>query len=296
MDETGDSVVCDETLLDRFRERGELTRRELAGLSAGAAAAWLLPRAAHALEVGAHEIDVPTPDGIADCHFVHPVEGAHAGVLIWPDARGLRSVYRQMAARLAEAGHAVLVVNPYYRGRRAPVLEEGARASDPGTMEILRPLLATLSPQTHVSDSIALLAFLDTQASVDTSRKVGVMGYCLGGPIALRAAAAVPERVGAAASFHGIRLVTDEPESPHRLAPQMRGRFLIAIAEDDDAREPEAKQALRAAFASAGLSAEIEVYAGAMHSWCTADSPVHNAEQAERAWGRLTALFDAALT
>lgn len=286
--------MCDETLLRRFGSTA-LTRRELGALSVGAGAAMLLPRAADALEVSASEVDVPTPDGVADCRFVHPIDGAHPGVLVWPDARGLRMVYRQMAARLAATGYSVLVVNPYYRGQRAPVLREGARASDPGTMDILRPLLATMNPETHVADSVALLSYLDRQAVVDPDRKMGVMGYCLGGPITLRAAAAIPERVGAVASFHGIRLVTDGPESPHLLAPRLQAQVLIAIAEDDDARDPEAKNVLRAAFDDAGLAAEIEVYAGAMHSWCTADSPVHNPAQAERAWSRMLALFENAL-
>jgi carboxymethylenebutenolidase len=283
--------MCDERLLDHFGRSDRLTRRRFGALSAAAGTAAVLPRAAGALEVTAREVDVPTPDGIADCHFVHPVDGAHPGVLIFPDARGLRMVYRQMSARLAADGYSVLVVNPYYRGKRAPVLPEGALAQDPDTMATLGPLLAMLNPDTHVTDAIALLAFLDAQASVDTDRPLGVMGYCLGGPMMLRAAAARPERVGAGASFHGIQLATDGPDSPHLLIPRMRAGFLIAIAENDDETDPEARRTLRAAFDDAGLFAEIEVYAGAMHSWCTADSPVHNPEQAERAWSRMTELF-----
>lgn len=289
--------MCDERTFAAGAEHGEhaLTRRRFGSLSASVAASLLLPRPAHALDVTAAEVDVPTPDGTADCYFAHPTAGAHPGVLVWPDARGLRGVYRQMAWRLAESGYAVLVINPYYRGQRSPVLPEGADARDPATMTILRPLLAQLDAQTDTTDARALLTFLDGQPAVDTRRKAGTMGYCLGGPVTIRTAAAFPERIGAAASFHGIRLVTADGDSPHRLVPRTRAEYLIVIADDDDRREPEAKRALRDAFAAAGLAAEVEVYAGTMHSFCTADSPVHDPVQAERAWGRMLALFERAL-
>jgi carboxymethylenebutenolidase len=204
-------------------------------------------------------------------------------------------VYRQMAGRLAESGCSVLVLNPYYRGQRTPVLPEGAVAQDPDTMATLGPLLAMLNPETQVTDAIALLDYLDTAPEVDTGRPLGVMGYCLGGPMTMRAAAARPARVGAAASFHGVQLASTAPDSPHRLVPQMRASYLFAIATDDDERDPEAKNLLRQAFDDAGLFAEIEVYENAMHSWCTADSPVHNPDEAERAWGRMIELFDRTL-
>jgi carboxymethylenebutenolidase len=157
------------------------------------------------------------------------------------------------------------------------------------------PLAVTLSAQTHVTDATAFVAFLDQQSAVDTNRKIGTTGYCMGGPIVMRTAAAVPERVCAGASFHGSRVVTDAPDSPHLLVPQMRASFLFAIAENDDEREPEAKNVLRRAYDEAGLPAEIEVYAGAMHGWCALDSAVYHEAQAERAWARLLALFEAAL-
>ena len=285
--------MCDEST---FSPRtADLTRRQFNALTLGAGAALLLPRAANALEVTGSDVDVETADGLADCYLSHPVDGAHPGVVVWPDARGMRRVYRQMADRLAESGHTVLVVNPYYRGHRGPVLPEGADPRQGDTMSILRPLLAELSPQTEEVDATAAIGFLDAHEKVDPGRKMGTMGYCLGGPATFRTAARFPERVGAGASFHGVRLATDDAESPHRLVPKIKAQFLIAIAEDDDAREPEAKDVLRNAFADAGLRAEIEVYAGAMHSWCTADSPVYNAAQAERAWNRMLALFGSAL-
>jgi carboxymethylenebutenolidase len=121
------------------------------------------------------------------------------------------------------------------------------------------------------------------------------MGYCMGGPMIMRTAAARPDRIGAAASFHGGGLVSEAADSPHLLIPQMQAQFLIAIAENDDASQPEAKNTLRESFASAGLQAEIEVYAGAQHGWCPPDSTVYHEEQAERAWSRLLALFETAL-
>ncbi len=138
-------------------------------------------------------------------------------------------------------------------------------------------------------------AFLDAQAAVDTNRPIGTTGYCMGGPITMRASAAVPGRIGAGASFHGGRLVTDDPASPHKLVPGMRAQFLFAIADNDDEREPDSKNALRKAFDEANLDAEIEVYKGALHGWCPPDSRVYNEVQAERAWSRLLALFDRAL-
>lgn len=288
--------MCDETTFASDAPgSNELTRRAFGALSASVGVALLLPRVANALDVTATQVDVRTPDGVDDCYFVHPTGGAHPAVLIWPDARGLRNVYREMATRLAEGGYAVLVHNPYYRGGRAPVLPEGADARDPATMQVLRPLLAQLSATTDVTDATALMQFLDKQPAVDTRRNAATIGYCLGGPITFRTAALFPERIGAVASFHGIRLVTDEETSPHRLAAQTRAQFLVVIAEDDDRREPEATNALREAFAAAGLRAEVEVYAGAMHSFCTADSPVHHPEQAQRAWTRMIALFETAL-
>lgn len=273
----------------------ELTRRRFGALAAGTGLAALLPRAADALEATVADVDVRTPDGIADCYLAHPVSGRHPGVLVWPDARGLRAAYRQMARRLAESGYAVLVANPYYRGHRGPVLPEGTDPRQGDTMSVLRPLLAELSPATNRTDARALMAFLDEQRAVDASRPAATTGYCLGGPVTLIAAAEFPERIGAACSFHGVRLATEAADSPHLLVPRMKASYLFCIAEDDDAREPEVKHVLRRAFDAAGLAAEIEVYAGAMHSWCTPDSPVHNVAQAERAWGRMLALFERTL-
>ena len=291
--------MCDERIVDdwnrRLRRTGSLTRRQFGTLSVGAGMAMLLPRPAGAVEVTGADLDVATPDGTADCHFVHPASGTHPGVLIWPDALGLRPAFRQMGKRLAESGYSVLVVNQYYRTTRAPVVQPGEHFGQEATRDRIIPLMRTLSPETHVTDARAFVNFLDEQAPVDGSRKMGTMGYCMGGPITMRTAAAVPDRIGAGASFHGGGLVTDQADSPHLLVPQMQAHYLFAIAENDDEEQPEAKDVLRETFAKAGLPAEIEVYAGALHGWCPPDSRVYNEAQAERAWSRLLALFETAL-
>ena len=285
--------MCDETTFAR-ESRIALTRRRFNALSIAAGAVMVLPKAAHALEVTVTDVDVETPDGTADCYFAHPLEGAHPGVVIWPDARGMRPAYRELAGRLAEHGYAVLVVNPYYRKQRGPVLPDGDAAREGNAMSALGPLLAELSPDTERTDALAAIGWLDAQENVADDRPMGTIGFCLGGPASFRTAAEFPGRVGAAASFHGVRLVTDQPTSPHLLVPTLQAQFLVAIAEDDDAREPHAKDALRAAFTAAGKTAEIEVYP-AMHSWMTPDSAVHDPEQAERGWSRMLATFGAAL-
>ena len=287
--------MCDErTNADntKYLRAGKLTRRQFGAVSAGAGLAILLPRAANAQSTMEAEINVTTPDGMCDSYFVHPSSGAHAGVLIWPDAFGLRPAKRQMAKRLAESGYSVLVVNQYYRSQRAPIVSSTNFAE---VADVVRPLMGTLNADTQMRDARAFVSFLDSQSSVDTNRKIGTMGYCMGGPITMRTAAAVPDRIGAGASFHGGGLVTDQPDSPHLLVPQMTAHYLFAIAENDDENQPEAKDVLRDTFAKAGLPAEIEVYDGALHGWCPPDTQVYNEPQAERAWSRLLALFDRAL-
>ena len=288
--------MCDDqTVADNYEylRSKKLTRRQFGIVSAGAGLSMLLPLEANAQEVSESEIDVTTPDGVADCYFVHPSSGAHPGVLIWPDAFGLRPAKRQMARRLAASGYSVLVVNQYYRTQRAPIVETTNFAEARGT---LMPLMRSLNADTQTRDAMAFVSFLDTQPAVDQNRKMGTMGYCMGGPFTMRTAAAVPDRIGAAASFHGGGLVTDGADSPHLLVPQMKASYLFAIAANAAENQPEAKDVLREAFAQAGLPAEIEVYEGAMHGWCPPDSTVYHEVQAERAWSRLLVLFENALT
>ncbi len=291
--------MCDDkTVKDNERylaQSGLLSRREFGRLAAGAALTALLPRAADAFDVTENEVNVPTPDGTADGYFVHPASGRHPGVIIWPDILGLRPAFRQIGRRLAESGYAVLVVNPYYRSAKAPVVPLGASFQDPSVRATVMPLYQQLNAETNVIDARALASFLDQQAVVDTRRKLGTTGYCMGGPMVMRAAATVAERIGAAATFHGGDLVSDGPDSPHLLIPRMKAHFLIAIAANDDEKQAEAKDVLRKAFAAAALPAEIEVYQGTLHGWCPPDSAVYNETQAERAWDRLLALFATAL-
>ena len=221
---------------------------------------------------------------------MHPASGTAPGVLVWPDIFGLRPAFRQMGKRLAESGYSVLVVNPFYRVKKAPTAEAGSATP----IAQLRPLTQGLSETTHMSDAKAFLGWLDRQASVAKNRKMGTQGYCMGGPIAFRTAAAVPDRVGAVASFHGAGLVTDQPNSPHLQAAKTKAQFLIAIAANDDARSPNDKTTLKETFAKADLPAEIEVYEGS-HGWCPPDSQVYNEPQAEKAWARLLALYGKAL-
>ena len=257
--------------------------------------ALMLPAVANAQDVMEMDVDITTPDGVSDCYFVHPAAGRHAAVIIWPDILGLRPAFRAMGKRLAQSGYSVLVVNPFYRSARAPVVAEGASFADPAISAIVRPMAGQLNATTHVSDAGAFIAWVDQQASVDTSRKIGTTGYCMGGPIVMRTAANFPERVGAGGSFHGGGLNTANPDSPHLGIPNMDSQMLIAVAANDDERDPESKNVLRAAFDAAGVEAEIEVYTGAMHGWCVPDSAVYNEAQAERAWGRMLAIFETAL-
>jgi carboxymethylenebutenolidase len=287
-----DTVEDNEKYLDNT---GRLTRRQFNQLTAGAAVMMMLPAVANAQDVMEMDVNVTTPDGVADCYFVHPTSGRHPAVIVWPDILGLRPAFRAMGKRLAQSGYSVLVVNPFYRSAKSPVVGEGAQFSDPAIRSVVLPLAQQLNATTHASDARAFVAYVDSQSSVDTSRGIGTTGYCMGGPIIMRTAAAVPERIRAAASFHGGGLVTANPDSPHLGIPQMKADLLIAVAANDDEREPETKNVLRDAFAAAGLKAEIEVYEGAMHGWCPPDSAVYHEAQAERAWARLLVLFESAL-
>ncbi len=286
--------MCDQDHFEQDREqfeaRGLVTRKQF-GMMLGAGVAMMLPQVANAAVVTESEVNVVTPDGAADCYFVHPVSGTAAGVLMWPDIFGLRPAFRQMGKRLAESGYAVLVVNPFYRTKKAPTADAGAATP----IQEVRPLAQSLNETTHMTDAKAFVGWLDQQPSVAKNRKIGTQGYCMGGPMAFRTAAAVPDRVGAVASFHGGGLVTKAPDSPHLQAAKSRAQFLIAIAANDDERAPDDKNVLKETFEKANLPAEIEVYAGAAHGWCPPDSRVYNEPQAEKAWGRLLVLYGTAL-
>ena len=285
--------MCDQDQFEKDRQeyeaRGLVTRRQLGALL-GAGMAMLLPQVANAVAVTESDVNVTTSDGTADCYYAYPASGTVPGVLVWPDIFGLRPAFRQMGKRLAESGYAVLVVNPFYRVKRAPTAEAGARTP----IADVRPLAQGLNETTHMADARAFIGWLDRQSSVAKNRKIGTQGYCMGGPIAFRTAAAMSDRVGAVASFHGGGLATDMPNSPHLQAAKTKAHFLIEIAENDDKRSPDEKNVLKETFAKANLPAEIEVYPAA-HGWCPPDSQVYNEPQAEKAWSRLLALYSKAL-
>lgn len=287
--------MCDDLTnkdVEDYLKRHGLTRRQFSIAGAGAAISLLLPPVANALDVVEQDVTIETPDGEADCYFVHPAEGRHAAVIVWPDIVSIRPAFRAMGKRLAESGYSVLVVNPYYRTHKGQIVPDGKTFRDPGIRDLLMPHARSLSPDTCVSDGRAYVAWLDQQASVDTGRKIGTTGYCMTGSYVMRLAAAIPDRIGAGGSFHGGGLATEAEDSPHLLAEQMQAGFLIAIAANDDERNPQEKVLLREAFDEHDVRAEVEVYEDTLHGWCPPDSAVYNEAQAERAWSRLLALFE----
>lgn len=289
--------MCDENFeqdLETYSRFPHLTRRQFGVASMGAGLLITLPRAADALDVKEQDVTIKTPDGECDAYFVHPASGASAAVLVWPDILGLRPAFRKMGKRLAESGYAVLTVNPFYRAKKSPVVPEGASFADPAVSAVVRPLAGQLNAETHVTDARAFVSWLDQQTAVDKRKKIGTTGYCMGGPIVMRTAGTVPDRIGAGCSFHGGGLTTKNPDSPHLLVPKMKASFLFCVAENDDQRDPTSKDILRETYAKAKLPAEIEVYAAA-HGWCPPDSAVYNEALAEKAWSRMLALFKTAL-
>ena len=286
--------MCDQDHFEEDRQQYEalgLVTRKQFGIMLGAGISMMLPQVANAVAVTESEVTVTTPDGAADCYFAHPATGTAPGVLMWPDIFGLRPAFRQMGKRLAQSGYSVLVVNPFYRAKKAPTADAGAATP----IEQVRPLAQGLNETTQMTDAKAFIEWLDRQSSVAKNRKIGTQGYCMGGPIAFRTAAAVPDRVGAVASFHGGGLVTDKPNSPHLQAAKTQAQFLIAIAANDDMRSPNEKSVLKETFDKANLPAEIEVYTDAAHGWCPPDSRVYNEPKAEKAWNRLLVLYGKAL-
>jgi carboxymethylenebutenolidase len=292
--------MADET---RDTQNNDLSRREFVGLSvaAGLAAAAGASTGAQG-SVTESNVEVKTADGACDATFIHPATGSHAAVIIWPDAFGLRPAMRDMAKRLAADGYTVLVPNPFYRTTKAPGIKmEGFSFQNAENMAELRKLMGGIAASGAAErDAQAFVAWLGTQKQVDRSKKIGVQGYCMGGPLTFRTAAAVPDRVGAGASFHGGGLVTQAPDSPHTMIPKMKARMYVAVASNDDARQPEAKDVLKKAFAEAKVPGEVELYQG-LHGWCVPDmpaeagKPIYEKTDAERAWTKLLALYKAAL-
>ena len=283
----------------------EVSRRDFVTLSLAAGLALAAGSASGAeLPVVETNVDVKTPDGTCDAAFIHPTTGAHPAVLIWPDAFGLRPSMRDIGKRIAAEGYSVLVPNPFYRLAKSPVFDDPSKFNfgNPADMAKLQPLMASINAAGAAErDAVAYIAFLDAQRQVDRGKKMGTQGYCMGGPLVVKTTAAMPNRVGAGASFHGGGLVTDRPDSPHLLAPKIKARMYFGVASNDDMRQPDAKDKLKAAFAAAKVPAEIEVYSAALHGWCVPDmplqdgKPIYNKTDAERAWTKLVALYKAAL-
>jgi carboxymethylenebutenolidase len=283
----------------------DASRRDFVAASTAiglAAAAGIAPAAEAA--VVETDVRIRMPHGESEAVFFHPAAGAHPGVLVWTDAFGLRPVFRDLGRRLSAQGYAVLVPNPFYRLARPPVVEDpsGFDFSKPADRAKIQPLMESVSaPGAAEADAHAYIDYLLAQPQVDASKKLGVQGYCMGGPLTVRTAAELPDRIGAGASFHGGGLVTDQPGSPHRLAPRIKARMYFAVAASDDERQPDAKDALREAFAAAGVTAQVEVYPGTQHGWCMGDmpqrggKPIYSAPDAERAFGKLLDLYREAL-
>lgn len=249
------------------------------------------------------DITIDMPEGRCDAALFSAGSGPCPGVLLWTDALGLRPAKRAMARRLAQSGYTVLVPNPYYRIGTAPFFDPSTFSfSNPEMRARVMGMVGTLyAPGVAEADAAAYLHFLDAQPETDTRRRMGVQGYCMGGRLSVITAAVSPERIGAVATFHGGGLVTDAPDSPHLLLPRTTARYYIGVAADDNLTEPHAAAALRSAFATAGLTAEVEVYEHALHGWCVPDMPprgeqaVYHEADAEHAWSKLLALYAAAL-
>ena len=285
------------------QQGGDIARRDFVAVSVAAGLAATAGPGEARLAVVETDVEIKTPDGICDAAFIHPKSGAHPGVLLWPDAFGLRPSMRGMAKRLAADGYSVLVPNPFYRVSKAPFTDASKfDFRNPDDRAKLQPLMASVgAPGNAEKDAAAYVAFLDAQKEVDKSKKIGTQGYCMGGPLVVKTAAALPDRIGAGASFHGGGLVTDKPDSPHLLAPKIKARMYFGVASNDDAKQPDAKDKLKEAFAAAHVPAEVEVYPGTLHGWCVPDMPLQNGApiysktDAERAWSKLLALYKAAL-
>lgn len=279
-------------------ERNWITRREFTALGVAAGISAAAGVAAASGGMNDTDVSVTTPSGTCDAALVHPRgDGRHPAVILFVDAFGLRPAMRDMAKRLAANGYCVLVPNPYYRSTKAPGLHPGfdfGNAQDRAQLEKLR---APLTSDAIMQDSTAYVAYLDAHPSVARKASMGVVGYCMGGPMTLQAAAANPSRIGAGASFHGGGLVTDKPDSPHLLVPRIKAQYYFGIAANDDEKQPDAKTALEEAFRAAHLPAKIEVYENTLHGWCVKDmplqagKPIYNEPQAERAWHELVTLY-----
>lgn len=283
--------MCDDYIHQGLTHDPTVSRRTF---MVGTAATVVLNSAAATAQavVVEKDVNVPMASGVSDSALFYPEgKGRWPAVLIWTDILGLRPVFREMGRRLAAEGYVVLVPNPFYRNAKAPVVDGSFDFSKPEDRAKLMPLAAALTAEANISDAAAYTTFLDQQPQTDKSKKMGVQGYCMGGPLTFRTAATVSDRIGAAATFHGGGLVTDKPDSPHLLIPRMKAEMLCCVADNDDKRDPAAKDKLKEAFAAAQLKATVEVYEGCNHGWTVRGSQVYNEAGAERAWAERVALY-----
>jgi carboxymethylenebutenolidase len=255
-----------------------------------------LGSAAHAqTNVTEKDVEVKTADGTADAALFYPTgKGTWPAVLIWTDIAGLRPAFRDMGRRLAAQGYVVLVPNPFYRSIKGVVATPGFDFAKPEDRARVMGYRQAMTNEGVDKDATAYLAFLDAQPQTNKKKKAGVQGYCMGGPLSFRTAAAVPNRIGAVGSFHGGGLTTKTPDSPHLLIPKTNASYLVAVAKNDDEKQPESKDILKAAFAEAKKSATVEVYPAA-HGWCVKGSQVYDEAAAEKAWAELTKLYKSGL-
>ena len=287
--------MCDSDNNQGYVVDTSFTRRSVVLTMSSAAALAGLPTAAFAANVVEKDVMVPTPDGPADAALFYPAgKGSWPAVLMWPDILGLRPVFRDMGRRLAGAGYTVLVPNPFYRTKRAPIVTGPFDFNDPKQLQPLLDLKATLTDAIVDSDADAFIKFLDAQKQTNRRKKAGVQGYCFSGPFAFRTGAVRSDRIRAVATFHGGGLVTKDTNSPHLLIPKTKASFVVAIARNDDQKQPDAKDTLRAAFAASKRPAVVEVYP-ADHGWCVPGSQPYDHAAAERAWAELLRLYRANL-
>ena len=279
----------------------DLSRRDFVTMSVAAGIAMAAGASAAEMPVAEKNVEIKTADGTCDAVFIYPTTGSHPGVLVWPDAFGLRPAMRDIGKRIAAEGYSVLVPNPFYRTAKAPVFGDVSNFNF-GNQDDRAKLQSFMGPLQQAGnaekDAAAYIAFLDAQQQVDKNKKMGTQGYCMGGPLVVKTCATVPNRVGAGGSFHGGGLVTDKPDSPHLLAPKIKARMYFGIASNDDMNQPDQKVKLREAFDAAHVPAEIEVYSMSLHGWCVPDMPkgangmpIYNKPDAEKAWGKLVALY-----
>ena len=282
--------------MGKIAKSGGMSRREFAAMGAMATVIACAPMGSAEAQARLSETTVKfdVPGGTMDGFFVHPGEGRNPAVIVWPDIAGLRDAFMSMSRRLARQGHAVLILNPYYLDQEAPQFDDFDDWRAQGGMDKVAPWREKLTPAAVMETARAVVAWLDTQESVDTARGIGVQGYCMGGPFAVWTAAAAPERVKAAATFHGGGLVGEEDTAPVKMLGQTQTSFLFAIARDDDRRAPGDKTALKAAADAAGRPATIKVYR-ADHGWTVADSPVYNYDEDDASWEQLLELYESAL-